>query len=164
MARPNFQYSPLDYSTDVIRLVRLVKGFDDDPIRCELFEALLHQTEGVSYAALSYTWSSSLVPTRRKSQYYAHHASSSGPAGNPRYNDIGLLQAFEASYSNEGRNVYITVGGQTMKVGQNLYRALRCLRQPNQDTIWWIDAICIDQDNDLEKGHQGEPLLPSALC
>lgn len=156
MAHSDFKYSPLDYSTNVIRLVRLVKGFDDDPIRCELFEALLHETESVSYGALSYTWSSSLVSTRLKSQHYYLSTDSSRP--------LNLLRAFEASYSNEGRQAEITVGDQTMTVGQNLYRALRCMRQPDQDTIWWIDAICIDQNNDLEKGHQGERFDTSVLC
>ncbi|KAL0472944.1 heterokaryon incompatibility protein domain-containing protein [Neurospora intermedia] len=39
-------------------------------------------------------------------------------------------------------------------VNQNLHLALLALRQPNQDRLLWIDAICIDQDNHKEKGHQ----------
>lgn len=32
--------------------------------------------------------------------------------------------------------------------------ALLALRQTDEDRLLWIDAICIDQDNDKEKGHQ----------
>ncbi|KAM5382992.1 hypothetical protein ACJA88_003525 [Fusarium oxysporum] len=36
----------------------------------------------------------------------------------------------------------------------NLFAALRQIRQIDQDVILWADAICIDQSNDTEKGHQ----------
>lgn len=32
--------------------------------------------------------------------------------------------------------------------------ALRCMRSPVETLILWIDCICIDQNNDHEKGHQ----------
>jgi hypothetical protein len=32
--------------------------------------------------------------------------------------------------------------------------ALRCMRSPIRTCTLWIDCICIDQSNDLEKGHQ----------
>ncbi|KAK3341031.1 heterokaryon incompatibility protein-domain-containing protein [Neurospora tetraspora] len=39
-------------------------------------------------------------------------------------------------------------------VKENLHMALLALRQTDEDRLLWIDAICIDQDNDKEKGHQ----------
>ena len=48
----------------------------------------------------------------------------------------------------------INISGSTMKVTQNLYLALRHLRHPDEDRILWIDAICINQDNKKELGHQ----------
>src|SRR5579859_2365609 len=41
-----------------------------------------------------------------------------------------------------------------MGITQNLYLALHHLRFEDQDRILWIDAICIDQGNVEERGHQ----------
>ncbi|KAH6614249.1 heterokaryon incompatibility protein-domain-containing protein, partial [Boeremia exigua] len=48
----------------------------------------------------------------------------------------------------------VEVDGGMMAVTQNLSLALRSLRKSNEDRILWVDAICIDQENDEEKGHQ----------
>jgi hypothetical protein len=39
-------------------------------------------------------------------------------------------------------------------VTQNLHSALLALRQPSKDRMLWIDALCINQGNDDEKGTQ----------
>lgn len=38
--------------------------------------------------------------------------------------------------------------GCPVTVTEDLYRALECLRQPNEDRLLWVDAICIDQSHD----------------
>lgn len=50
----------------------------------------------------------------------------------------------------------VTVNGLRMTIRQNLEKALRALRLPKNETVWWIDAICsrsyvfrIISDNDL---------------
>jgi serine/threonine protein kinase len=48
----------------------------------------------------------------------------------------------------------ITVNGSIVDVTMNLYIALQHLRQEDEDRILWIDAICIDQKNLLERSHQ----------
>lgn len=107
-----YTYQRIDLATDAIRLLRLLKGNQNDPIRCELFEAFLHQVEGVPYEALSYCWGTA-------------------PA------------AYE-----------VWVDGRKKYIQQNLYIALLALRQSDEDKLLWVDAICIDQDNHKEKGHQ----------
>ncbi|WYZ37049.1 hypothetical protein EsH8_II_000555 [Colletotrichum jinshuiense] len=47
----------------------------------------------------------------------------------------------------------ITVNGKTLQVTKNLYSALEYLRH-SENRILWIDAICIDQNNLRERGHQ----------
>jgi len=42
----------------------------------------------------------------------------------------------------------------TFKVSRKLDQALRAVRSPNSVRTIWIDAVCIDQDNDMEKSHQ----------
>lgn len=50
------EYTRLDLGRDAIRLLRLEKGYSAEPLRCELFEACLHEVDGIPYEALSYTW------------------------------------------------------------------------------------------------------------
>lgn len=57
MDESKYTYSPIDLSTDAIRLLRLSSGSDSEPIHCDLFQTFLsHQADGVPYEALSYTW------------------------------------------------------------------------------------------------------------
>ncbi|KAK4078564.1 uncharacterized protein Triagg1_2895 [Trichoderma aggressivum f. europaeum] len=48
----------------------------------------------------------------------------------------------------------ITVNGKLLAVTENLYKAFQQLRYPNQERILWVDAICINQDDNKERGHQ----------
>ncbi|KAH7156179.1 heterokaryon incompatibility protein-domain-containing protein [Dactylonectria macrodidyma] len=48
----------------------------------------------------------------------------------------------------------IFVNGKVLPVTSNLAEALPHLRHVNEDRILWIDAICIDQSNVRERGHQ----------
>ena len=108
MDNSKYTYSPIDLSTDAIRLLRLSSGSDGEPIHCDLFQTFLssNQADGVPYEALSYTW---------------------GDVDSELYE--------------------ISVCGKKAMVRENLYLALNSLRQPKQEKILWIDAICIDQDN-----------------
>lgn len=40
------------------------------------------------------------------------------------------------------------------QVRENLYRALHSFHDESRSIIFWIDAICINQKDDLEKAHQ----------
>ncbi|KAK0669246.1 ankyrin repeat-containing domain protein [Cercophora samala] len=62
----HYTYSPIDLKTDAIRLIRLLRGREDEPIRCELFETFLHQVDGFPYEALSYAWGD--APTSKEIQ------------------------------------------------------------------------------------------------
>ncbi|KAK3495217.1 heterokaryon incompatibility protein-domain-containing protein [Neurospora hispaniola] len=48
----------------------------------------------------------------------------------------------------------IVINDRRSPVKENLHMALLALRQTYEDRVLWIDAICIDQSNDKEKGHQ----------
>ncbi|PON25050.1 hypothetical protein TGAM01_v206131 [Trichoderma gamsii] len=45
-----------------------------------------------------------------------------------------------------------------MNVTLNLYGILQQLRYQDEDRILWIDAVCIDQENKKERGHQVEQM------
>ena len=48
----------------------------------------------------------------------------------------------------------IKINGRTLNVTENLYLALQYLRSQETDRILWVDAICINQSNKKERGHQ----------
>ncbi|KAH7019610.1 heterokaryon incompatibility protein-domain-containing protein, partial [Ilyonectria destructans] len=48
----------------------------------------------------------------------------------------------------------IKINGQRLGICRNLYVALQHIRLQDQDRIVWVDAICIDQGNTKERGHQ----------
>ncbi|KAL7936116.1 heterokaryon incompatibility domain-containing protein [Trichoderma chlorosporum] len=48
----------------------------------------------------------------------------------------------------------ILVNGKCLAVTTNLHEALEQLRYVNQDRILWVDAICINQDDNKERSHQ----------
>ncbi|OCL07607.1 HET-domain-containing protein, partial [Glonium stellatum] len=50
----------------------------------------------------------------------------------------------------------ISVNGEPFHVGKNLFSALGVLCHPDTTRTIWIDAICINQNDRKEKGHQVE--------
>jgi hypothetical protein len=48
----------------------------------------------------------------------------------------------------------VFIHGKRFEVNSNLHAALTQLRNHSLDRILWIDAICIDQENLIEKAHQ----------
>jgi hypothetical protein len=48
----------------------------------------------------------------------------------------------------------LEVQGVTMPVGKSLYEALEAVRHNKQDTLVWVDALCIDQNNKDERATQ----------
>jgi hypothetical protein len=48
----------------------------------------------------------------------------------------------------------IRLGGKPFDVRINLWWALDHLRYPDRPRILWIDALCIDQSNEIERNHQ----------
>lgn len=48
----------------------------------------------------------------------------------------------------------IHVGNHTFEVTINLESALRHIRKPTSSLVIWVDAICIDQSDNMEKKHQ----------
>lgn len=48
----------------------------------------------------------------------------------------------------------VLLGGHLVDVRENLWSALWQLRLADEDRILWIDALCIDQNNVVERNHQ----------
>lgn len=63
-------------------------------------------------------------------------------------------EALSYTWGESSQQYDIVVQEQPFRVTSNLLEALRYLGFADQDRILWVDAVCIDQDNAAEKGHQ----------
>jgi hypothetical protein len=58
----------------------------------------------------------------------------------------------------------VTVNGGCLAITENLYQAVRYLRDQEEDRILCIDAICINQDDSREQGHQVQQMASVYEC
>lgn len=63
-------------------------------------------------------------------------------------------EALSYTWGSTRRSHRITVNNRNLMITESLHDALRHLRDDLEDRILWIDAICIDQDNQTERGYQ----------
>ncbi|KAL8708720.1 MAG: hypothetical protein Q9220_006445 [cf. Caloplaca sp. 1 TL-2023] len=132
---PNeYQHYALDEHEDTIRLLRLHQGSPGDSIQCS-FEvvSLAEGAQRQPYEALSYYWGTD------------------EPA-----NEI-WIRDLENKVLRGPRtlvNLINTVKPQRFNIRDNLYAALKEFRDTERDIFLWVDALCIDQDNEEEKNQQ----------
>jgi hypothetical protein len=66
-----------------------------------------------------------------------------------------LYEALSYEWGNAGKNLQtIVVNGQQIKITRNLWLALSHLMRNSEPRVLWIDALCIDQNNDEERSQQ----------
>ena len=63
-------------------------------------------------------------------------------------------EALSYAWGGTLKTAKVTLSGCALEIAENLYDALQYLRWDDKDRIVWIDAICINQDNMEERGHQ----------
>jgi hypothetical protein len=129
----SYVYRPLDSAVDEIRILVVYSSLDDqDPISCELVHA------GLNSGSLK-------DPASRSSVAITGFKTLSYTWGSP-----------DSSRS-------IIIEGHRFPVTQNLWAALRHIRtlqntskadEELRPTFWWIDAICINQDDVSERNQQ----------
>ena len=66
----------------------------------------------------------------------------------------GRYTALSYVWGPEGDTVPIWIDGHRMMVRRNLFEYLRLWRPPRGPATIWIDALCIDQSSNDERGHQ----------
>ncbi|RYP56088.1 hypothetical protein DL771_012151 [Monosporascus sp. 5C6A] len=126
LSTSSYRYSPL-LEHGSIRLLRLMPHENKKaPIQCRIFEYPLQKPgPGIHrYEALSYVWGSE---DNRQPIYIQSDNESNDP---------------------------LTGNGRCLLVTTNLYTALSYLRDRLLERIIWIDAICINQEDNDEKGQQ----------
>lgn len=62
--------------------------------------------------------------------------------------------ALSYTWGEDSPSATVWINSQTFLVRENLETALRHIQKPDRSTSIWVDAICINQEDDLEKSHQ----------
>ncbi|KAH0493405.1 hypothetical protein TgHK011_000076 [Trichoderma gracile] len=68
--------------------------------------------------------------------------------------DSVSYEALSYTWGSSELSERIRVNGYRMNITQNLHEALLHLRKEDEDRVLWIDAVCINQANLKERGHQ----------
>src|SRR5262249_25157585 len=136
------EYTYVPIRCDEVRLLLLEKGRPHDPIHCSLKATLIDRPEDSppSYQALSYAWGKDDATH----EIFLHDIELPLNGMPPEeYYRLTMVQA-------KPRRFYIR---------SNLYKALKRLRSEGIDLWFWIDAICINQTDDVEKSRQLSKML-----
>jgi ankyrin repeat protein len=68
--------------------------------------------------------------------------------------DTVPYDALSYTWGGTDKTFTVIVNGKTFDITENLHSALQRLRSEEIDRVLWVDAICIDQSNERERGHQ----------
>jgi len=63
-------------------------------------------------------------------------------------------EALSYVWGNPDRPMSISIDGRAVAITVNLHAALSCLRGRSVERVIWVDAICINQEDAQERGHQ----------
>lgn len=124
----NFKYDPI--RADQVRLMKLERGEPNDPIKIAVMTVPFQMLgDRYLFEALSYHWGED----NASRPLFIRDISRPPPKIASLYQSADHLRRRE------------------IRVKYNLYEALYHLRSSAQDLWFWVDALCIDQDNPKEK-------------
>ena len=137
----DYEYRPLDTSRNEFRVLALENSpKDEDPISCDLIHLSLDDN-GMKSLAQDPSFTS-----RRMSRM------------------ISQFGALSYTWGSLDLQSSIILGGHLFKVTTNLEAALRQMRKNRRpagrivnspiQSYWWIDALCINQKDNVERGQQ----------
>ena len=132
-----YEYSALDESASETRLMTLLPGRFEDHISITIETVILTKKHVPKYEALSYVWGSPENPM-----------DVSVKARKPK-----RPKSFSLLGRSRRRRLEAYSHG-TISVTQNLATALPYLRKEDKPRAFWIDAICVNQQDSAERGHQ----------
>ncbi|MCJ1434866.1 hypothetical protein MMC27_004236 [Xylographa pallens] len=134
--RNEYKYIALASDSDEIRLLVLHSGQYEDKIECSLM-TVPSTDRKLHYEALSYHWG---VEEPTKEIWIRSFK------GNFQGKAVKNIRSFH--------NLAHHVKPQKFYIRPNLYAALSQLCGPKRELVLWIDALCINQDNQQEKNMQ----------
>lgn len=129
-------YRPL--ADNFIRVAKIKPGTKDRPLRIKLKHIDLRLTK---YIALSYTWDQDPLPAHSLDRY----SSSESQYTLPRPAD-----------PEKPKTTTLLCGGTNFRVRQNLYDALCQIRDVQSDVPVFVDALCINFNDNAERSRHVE--------
>jgi len=74
--------------------------------------------------------------------------------GSAKISSDSPFEAISYCWGDPNDTVAITCNDATLAITKSLHSALQHFRLPDKSRVLWTDAICINQSDDIEKGHQ----------
>ncbi|KAK8081158.1 hypothetical protein PG997_008976 [Apiospora hydei] len=177
-----YEYHPLDESKNQIRLATIHPGNSNDPIEITLENVSLdpqppHTPPNVMSleevrATLPEGWEA-FQTLRDRILFWKTDGTTTWTHPNPQISQAAYdstihpnqsngdgprFEALSYAWGSLNRTAAVVVlfdsERRLLRLGENLHKALLDLRQPDEERVMWIDALCIDQSNPEERGHQ----------
>jgi hypothetical protein len=153
----NYTYRPLNPATET-RLLSMKPGSYDDDLFCSLFHAPHASHE--DYEALSYVWANAIsswgskaLDVQTKAVIYGE-GKENEPVETITFRDLPDHPYYEHLYHGSGgprRPGHIIIDGVEVAVGGELFIALKRLRSASEPLVLWVDALCINQTDSVER-------------
>lgn len=149
-------YPALPQDMDGIRILTIRPGDFYDPIYCTLTSAAF--VDKPKYAALSYTWGTPFadgapLPTSPgetlDEETHSKHQAASPTSVRPSRNTTS-----SPDMANTRNLSTINVNNKAIAIQRNLCLAMLHLRSPTHALALWVDAICINQQDQMEVSSQ----------
>jgi hypothetical protein len=163
-------YSPLEEAIDEIRLIAIEASRPDGPVQCRLHRVSLKDTReeysrfiksageaGKSARQIVVHWAQSCSAGYKNQPNSVDQSTGSKPSPTSCRFNWGDFAALSYVWGNELDRRNILVNGIVLSVTANLEVALRALAANNEFQGYykiWIDAICINQIDEVERASQ----------
>ena len=131
-------YSALSREENEIRLLTLHPGARDTPLKCALSQVSLHLHYHYTYKE----WDND----------YEEFSHSEEPE--PCSDHHPSYEALSYEWGPKLPRCPIEINDQPKTISSNLSSALQRLRKPNQNRLLWVDALCINQEDNKERSSQ----------
>ncbi|KZM22954.1 hypothetical protein ST47_g5906 [Ascochyta rabiei] len=136
-----FQHSPLDHNKSSIRLIEILPSLSrEGHIQC----TISHHTIEASYDCLSYRWGDPLPEAK---------ILVNGQPFSARWNLFDFLDV-ERLKREESSLRMMHFSADKFNYPKSSVRSSDLPKPTTQTRLLWIDALCIDQKNNLERDHQ----------
>ncbi|RDI88464.1 hypothetical protein Vi05172_g1473 [Venturia inaequalis] len=163
--RNPYAYRALDQRE--IRLLTIHAGGEEETVETTLHHA--HLDGDLEYEALSYTWSKCIAKDAPDLDPESAVEVAVYPTNQSKTSFVGKPEVSKIKWKDFARHelsyLYYEVGGlrepenivccgHDTVVGGELYSALKSLRNSEGDRVIWIDALCINQNDNKERADQ----------